>query len=176
MRHVFTADALYDLPTWQKLGSRFGGGWQVGTLINARSGLPVNITWPNNPNETTYTRPNLVPGQSIYASSYNVPGNQFNAAAFTQAPAGTLGDLQRNAATGPGFTQFDFSVIKNTPINERLKLQFRAELFNIFNHPNFANPDGNLIDTTFGRSSATIGSLVGIGTSRQVQFALKLLF
>ncbi|MGA8406992.1 MAG: TonB-dependent receptor [Candidatus Acidiferrales bacterium] len=176
VRHVFTADALYTIPTWHVLGNRFGSGWEVGTFINARSGLPVNIIDPNNPNETTYTRPNLVPGQSIYASPYSVPGNQLNAGAFTAAPAGTFGDLPRNAARGPGFTQFDFSVIKTTPITERFKIQFRAELFNIFNHPNFVNPDGDLLDTSFGRSSSTIGSLVGIGTARQVQFALKLFF
>jgi Carboxypeptidase regulatory-like domain/TonB dependent receptor len=176
VRHVFTADALYDLPTWHAVGNRFGGGWQVGTLINARSGLPVNIIDPNNPNETTFTRPNLVPGESVKASGYSVPGNQLNAAAFTTAPVGTFGDLPRNAGRGPGFAQFDFSVIKNTPITERYKIQFRAEIFNIFNHPNFTNPDGNLIDTTFGRSTSTIGSLVGIGTSRQVQFALKFFF
>jgi carboxypeptidase family protein/TonB-dependent receptor-like protein len=176
VRHNFTADALYDLPAWQVLPRWAGSGWEVGTFINARSGLPVDIILPNNPNESTFVRPNLVPGVSIRPAGFSVPGNQFNPNAFAAAPAGTFGDLPRNFGRGPGFTQFDFSVIKNTQVNERLRIQFRAELFNIFNHPNFTNPDGDLLDATFGQSTSTIGSLVGIGAARQVQLALKLLF
>jgi hypothetical protein len=182
VRHNFTADALYNLPGWNALPKRLGSGWEVGTFINARSGLPVNITLADNVFEDVQTRPDLVPGQPIRPPDYSVPGNplnpnqrQLNSLAFAQ-PAGEFGDLPRNAGRGPGFAQFDVSIIKNTAITERANLQFRAEMFNIFNHPNFVNPDGFLSDGNFGVSSATIGNLIGIGASRQIQLALKLSF
>jgi len=82
----------------------------------------------------------------------------------------------RNSERGPGFTQWDASFSKTTSITESLKIQFRGELFNILNHPNFSNPDGFLTDTNFGQSTSTIGNHVGTGTSRQAQLVLKLLF
>ncbi len=68
------------------------------------------------------------------------------------------------------------SFAKTTSINERLSVQFRGELFDILNHPNFANPDGNLSDSNFGISTSTIANHVGTGTSRQAQLVLKFLF
>ncbi len=176
VRNVFTADVIYDLPRWNLVPKRVGAGWELASIIQARSGLPVNIV--QNPGTFGFdpTRPDFNAGVSIRPANYSAPFNQLNAAAFTVVPAGTIGDLGRNAARGPGFTQWDFSVIKNTPLTERVSLQFRGEFFDILNHPNFANPDGNLADPTFGMSNQTINSLVGIGTSRQVQLALKLLF
>jgi hypothetical protein len=177
VRHNFTADALYDLPTFRGLPKRLGSGWELGTLINIRSGLPVNIITGANSFSDVQSRPDLIPGSSIKPSDYSAPTNQLNRDAFSIPGSFTaIGNLGRNSARGPGFTQIDFSVIKNTELTERLKLQFRAEMFNIANHPNFSNPDGNLADASFGQSSSTVGNLVGIGTSRQLQFALKFLF
>jgi len=176
VRHNFTADILYSLPSWNALGKKLGGGWQLGSLISARSGLPVNIINAVNPFENIQTRPNFVPGQNLYPGDYSVPGNQLNAAAFSPGPNGSFGNIPRNVARGPGFWQFDISVLKNTQLTERVGLQFRGEIFNIFNHPNFVNPDGALADATFGQSSSTVGNLVGIGTSRQIQLALKIIF
>ena len=176
VRNVFTADVLYDLPRWNAVPKLLGAGWELASIIQARSGLPVNIV--QNPGTFGFdpTRPDPVPGVSMRPPNYNAPFNQLNAAAYAPVAPGELGTLPRNSARGPGFTQWDFSVIKNTSITERVSLQFRGEFFNILNHPNFANPDGNLADANFGKSTSTIASLVGIGTSRQIQLALKLLF
>ena len=176
VRHVFTADLVYSVPRWNAVPKALGDGWVLTTIVQARSGLPVNIE--QNPSTFGFdpTRPDPVPGVSIRPSDYSTPNNQIDSHAFMAVPSGTDGTLSRNAARGPRFAQWDFSVIKNTAITERITLQFRSEFFNILNHPNFANPDGNLSDAAFGTSTSTIASLVGIGTSRQIQFGLKLLF
>ncbi|MBV9268374.1 MAG: hypothetical protein JO061_19565 [Acidobacteriaceae bacterium] len=104
----------------------------------------------------------------------------------------TVGTLGRNTGRGPAFYQWDLSGMKNFALTERVKLQFRADLFNLLNHPNFANPDTGIClavtpatatttasctpNPNFGRSASTIGTLVGTGTSRQAQLALKLIF
>ena len=91
---------------------------------------------------------------------------------------------------GFGATQWDFAVHRDFPIHESLKLQFRAEMFNVVNHPNFGQPDGNLADPTFGLSTQMLGRSLGgqtagsggfnplyqIGGPRSIQLALKLLF
>ena len=96
----------------------------------------------------------------------------------------TFGDVKRNALTGPDFKNMDFSIIKNTKVTERLTTQFRVEAFNVFNHPNFAPPStpgtiGTVMGgptTTFGVINSTRFPTGDSGSSRQLQFALKLLF
>lgn len=175
VRNVFTGDLTYEFPRWNAVPKSLGDGWMVTSIVQARSGLPVNIV--QNPGTFGFdpTRPDPNPGVPIRPSNYSTPNNQINPNAFLP-PTGVDGTLRRNAARGPRFAQWDFSVIKNTAITERVTLQFRGEFFNILNHPNFANPDGDLADSAFGQSRSTVGNLVGIGTSRQVQLALKLLF
>jgi hypothetical protein len=90
--------------------------------------------------------------------------------------ADEYGTLGRNAGRGPGFTQLDFALSKTTRLTERLGMQLRIEMFDLVNHPNFANPSGILTDPNFGKSTSTIGNLVETGTSRQGQLALKFLF
>ena len=87
-----------------------------------------------------------------------------------------FGDLGRNAFTGPQFFNTDFSIIKNTRITERFNLQFRAEFFDIFNEANFGNPVLNVQSGSFGRITSTRFPTGDSGSSRQLQFALKLLF
>jgi hypothetical protein len=86
------------------------------------------------------------------------------------------GSLGRNAIIGPDFINTDFSVLKNTRITERLNLQFRAEMFDIFNHPNFGNPVLTATSSSFGNITSTRFPTGDFGSSRQVQFALKLEF
>jgi len=86
------------------------------------------------------------------------------------------GDVGRNAGRGPGFTQVDVSLAKQSQITERYGLRLEAQVFNLLNHPNFSNPDGYMSDYNFGRSTTTVGNLVGTGTSRQIQLDLKLIF
>jgi len=147
-----------------------------------------------------------VPGQNPYLPHINwvTPKGSYNSAAFT-VPAGydgtpgqNLGDVGRNALHGPGFFQWDFSTMKSFDLTQKAKLQFRADLFNIINHPNYSNPDGGLCsvltysptpgqtatctpNTNFGVSSYTVAGQtgngqIGNGTNRQAQFSVKMLF
>jgi hypothetical protein len=87
----------------------------------------------------------------------------------------TPGDIQRDALQGPDFVNTDFSVVKNTKITEKFNLQFRTELFDIFNHPNFGNPN-NVVTSTFGQVTSTRFPAGDFGSAREIQFALKLIF
>lgn len=177
VRHNFTLGAVWDLPVASALPRRLAEGWQISSLVQARGGLPYTIAYAAPFLGTDQLRPNVVPGQSVQPVNYDVPSNQINRKAFSPTlPPNTYGNLGRNTGRGPGFTQWDASFAKTTQLNERLGLQFRGELFNILNHPNFANPDSFLNDNTFGQSTSTIANHVGTGTSRQAQLVLKLLF
>ena len=173
VRHNFTLGAVWDIP---QAHYPFTKGWQLSTLLQARGGLPVNIALAAPFFGIDQLRPNLVPGQPILSKNYSVPNSQFNSAAFVAPPAGQHGNLGRNAGGGPGFTQVDIALSKTTQITEHLRLQLRGELFNLFNHPNFANPSGLLNNPNFGKSTSTIGNRVGTGTSRQAQLAVKFIF
>ncbi len=214
VRHNLTASLVYSAPFLKGSNSLVRGvlgGWQTSSIIQARSGLPENITlisgFFGNP-----MRPDVVSGQAPYLANINWPNQSYNINAFTVEPNynGNPGDVigteGRNSLRGPAFFQWDFSAMKNFPITERFKLQFRADLFNILNHPNFTNPDGGIctaltapvttsgpgcapsltdpsgqsLNHNFGRVGQTIadadGTQIGIGTARQVQFSLKLIF
>jgi hypothetical protein len=123
-------------------------------------------------------RPNVVLPESQIMKG--VVTQWANPAAFTLPAPGTLGNLQRDFLPGPGVTTLDYAVMKDTPIKEQVHLQFRAEFFNLLNHANFALPNasvfiqtpngGGVPNPTFGKITATTTS------SRQIQFALKLMF
>jgi outer membrane receptor protein involved in Fe transport len=175
VRNNFTLGAVYDVPTAEFLPKLLGKGWQMTSLIQARSGLPFPIALSGPFLGEDQVRPNYVPGQSVRPANYSVPGNQLNINAFATPPL--YGNVGRNAGRGPGFTQIDVGLSKTTQVSERFGLQLGAQAFNLLNHPNFANPDGLISDgLTFGKSTSTIGSLVGTGTSRQLQLFLKLIF
>jgi hypothetical protein len=96
----------------------------------------------------------------------------FNTAAFVpvaQDPLGRYGNAGRGLISGPAFSNTDFSVLKNFQIREQMKLQFRSEMFNVFNQVNFNNPDTTETDGTFGQ-------ILGANPGRVIQFALKLLW
>jgi hypothetical protein len=88
----------------------------------------------------------------------------------------TPGDTQRDALQGPDFVNTDFSIVKNTKIKEKFNLQFRTELFDIFNHPNFGNPGNTVTASSFGLITSTRFPAGDFGSAREVQFALKLIF
>jgi len=187
VRHNFTVGAVYDVPSASWLPSRLAKGWQLSSIFQARGGLPVLIANSAPFFGIDQLRPNLVPGQSVHPSNYSVPGSQINPAAFSGPCSLTntspyclqpfsYGTTSRNYVRGPGFVQVDFALAKTTQITERLGVQFRGEVFNLLNHPNFSNPSGILDDPNFGKSTSTIGSRVGTGTSRQAQLAVKFIF
>ena len=92
------------------------------------------------------------------------------------APVARLGNLGRNVVIGPTFNNTDFSITKTTKLNERFRLQLRAEIFDLFNHANFGQP-GNVVGTpSFGRITNTRFPTGESGSSRQIQFALRLIF
>lgn len=176
VRHNFTLGAVWDIPAASRLPRRLGQGWQISSLVQARGGLPYTIALAAPFFGIDQLRPDLVPGQSVRPSNYSVPDNQLNPNAFSAPPNGTFGNVGRNTGRGPGFTQWDASFAKTTQLTERVGLQFRGELFNLLNHPNFVNPVNFLNDANFGKSLATINNHVGTGTSRQGQLVLKLIF
>lgn len=201
LRNNFTADAFYHDSNIPHLPSLFGKGWDVGAIVSARTGLPVNIVTNVADDFSSPQRPELLPDASLSSltANYNRANHQLNSSIFkmpspTASDASTatyqgtssLGNIPRNAGRGPGFFQADLTFIKHTPIQKRLDSELRLDLFNIANHPNFANPSANLfttnssgayiVDPNFGRSTTTINNTVGIGTSRQIQVSFKLLF
>jgi hypothetical protein len=162
------------------VANTFVGGWSVTSIVLAQSGFPFTPQLSYNPSNNGDTRNPVRPfanpdftGSAIIGS----PNQWFNPAAFLQPPpnSGFYGNLGRDTLTGPGLFDWDFSAIKDTRLSERFNLQFRAELFNILNHTNFNTP--NLIVFTPTGVSPTAGAITSTSTtSRQAQFALKLLW
>jgi outer membrane receptor for ferrienterochelin and colicin len=190
VRHNFSMDAGYELAfrNWFGDGPRWLiDGWNVNTIIQARSGLPVNPTVQGGTFGGFSFRPNLVEGADVRCPNYSLPTCQFNEDAFTVPPAGVFGTAGRNILRGPGFAQVDLSFGKHTRITERTSLQLRMEIFNIFNRTNFADPSGGYscggavgICGNFGESIATVGNqlggLLGFGGPRQIQLSARFNF
>lgn len=176
VRHNFTLAAVWDVPVASSLPGFLAKGWQMTSLVQARSGLPVNIALAAPFLGIDQLRPNLVAGQSITPSDYRVPSNQFNLNAFAAPGPFQYGNLGRNAGRGPGYTQVDIGLSKIGHVTERTSVQFGGQMFNVLNHPNFNTPDGYMSDANFGKSTSTVGNQVGPGTSRQVQLFAKFIF
>lgn len=189
VRHIATVNALYTLPFGH--GQRYGndvsnwtsnliGGWSVSSIITAQSGFPFTPQLSYNPSNNGDTRNPVRPFVNPDFRGSVVTGHPsqwFNPAAFIAPPTklGFYGNLGRDTFTGPGLATWDFSVLKDTKLRERLNLQFRAELFNLLNRANFNTP--NLITFTPSGVSGTAGAITSTSTTaRQVQFALKLLW
>jgi hypothetical protein len=195
-RHMFVANAVYTLPSFTSLGtigSKILGDWQFNTIISLLAGTPIDVTsGVNTPGLGTAAangfRPNRVPGVPIYLDSSD-PTQYLNPAAFSLPGAGEFGTLSRGEVRVPGIRNIDFSFAKNWKIGERYGIQFRSELFNAFNHPNFTGldaglnfnntfrlPDGSL-NPDFGRPTNTnFGKLGGNTGPREIQFGLKFTF
>ena len=167
-RHRFVISALYDLPF---RGNQFIEGWQLSLIVQSQSGNPINIVTSNSAvNGLTGTlRPDVT---GPVAALGKVEG-WFDTSVFT--PVARFGSLGRNVVIGPTFNNTDFSISKNTRLSENFRLQFRAEFFDIFNHANFGQP-GNLVGSpAFGRITNTRFPTGESGSSRQIQFAIKLI-
>ncbi len=168
-RHRFVANATYELPSSRNVLLK---GWRIAALLQSQSGNPVNIVTTNStltgvPNTL---RPNVAGPVSIIGHVER----WFDTSAFT--PVSAFGNLGRNTITGPGFNNIDASLMKDTVLAEKIHLQFRVELFNLFNHPNFGQP-GNVVGTPdFGRITNTRFPTGESGSSRQVQLGMKLSF
>jgi hypothetical protein len=194
--HTFNGSVVYLFPG----EGLWSGGWRLGGIVNARSGVPVNVTIarPDNitVNGVTVTnipggnsrgtqRPDLVPGVDPYLNSGGV--RWLNPAAFAAPQPGTFGNLPRNYLRGPAFAQFDLMASKDFRFGNQ-GFQFRLEMFNILNHLNYENPATTLPNGapgvpftdaqagTFGYMLGPLNRTVGLGTARQTQISLRYLF
>jgi hypothetical protein len=184
VRHRFSLSYAYDLPfgKGKSLLSNAGWatalvtGWQTYGVITLQTGRPFTVALlPEFDNSNTgisnlgflgNDRPNLVGSARL---DNPTPERWFNTAAFVIPPFGRFGNAGRNILDGPSYKNVNFSLVKNTAIREELAIQFRAEFFNLFNHPNFGLPDNFVGSPSFGR-------LYSADSPRRIQFGLKLLF
>jgi hypothetical protein len=193
VRNAASINALYELPFgpgktfangMEGWSNRLVSGWSVGSIVTLQSGFPFTPQLSYNPSNNKDNRNPVRPFVNPAFSGRQIPGTPaewFDPAALIAPPnnSGFYGDMRRNSLIGPGSATWDFSILKDTAIRERLRLQFRAELFNLLNRANFNTP--NLIIATLQGSTPvpnpTAGSITSTSTSaRQVQFALKLLW
>jgi hypothetical protein len=224
IRHTFNVSLLYAIPG----SGQLKGGWSIGGIANARSGLPVpvlitrndivyvdgaGLVWNNAAADRTAVintpgggasratrRPDLIPGVAPFIED---GGRVYlNPAAFATPKPGTFGNLERNSLKGPGFQQIDLVVAKRIGVGAGANAELRFEVFNLFDHTNFANPPATLPNAlpgagetatqanrvqpgqaftatsagTFGVLNQTVGTTVGLGTNRQIQLAFRLNF
>ncbi len=234
VRHTFTLGALYNLPYGQRrahaatgVADFILGGWDIGGIVNARSGLPIDVritrpdivyvdgagtvfnnpavgrtavmNTPNGGSSRNVRRPDLVPGVDPFATSGGLVF--LNPAAFATPKPGTYGNLERGSLHGPGFYQADLVLSKHFPFGVTTRnAEFRIEIFNVFDRANFSNPVATLPNAlptnatseankvqpaqaftgaaagAFGTLTSTVGRTVGLGTARQVQFAVRVSF
>lgn len=231
IRHSMNINLLYDLPFGRnrqfagnisRTTDLFVGGWQLGSILNFRSGVPIDvlivrpdIAYVDNTTSAVSPSPVLANGVPVTHAVINVPGGGasrnvrrpnvvpgvnpyikkglqwINPAAFSIPAPGTFGNFRRNDLSGPSLTQLDLTMRKVFNITERANVEFRAEAYNIFNHPNFANPGnvrlaqgistlqpGQPFNTSsagslFGTLNSTVSNQIGLGTNRQIQLSLR---
>ena len=186
LHNSFTASVIYDLPfgrgkkfgnDWNNVTNSLLGGWQLTVIEKITSGFPdplidsVNssgVEFNNGGNGNNYNRPDQVAGCNTYANQTKL--QYINASCFTRA-IGHLGDASRAPVYGPDFVNTDFSVIKQFALPwENMGLNFRAEIFNLFNHAQFGLPVNDIEAPGFGSVNSTVNN------PRLVQFGLKLTF
>ena len=195
VRHNFSAALSYELPSsfHNNLAKAVLGHWSFDDRLSARTGFPVPLNGPRRVNPDTLQSYNagldLVPGNAVFLSSPALPGGKrINPDAFSVPAVGEIGNAPRNFVRGFGAWQMDFAVRRDFPIRERFKIQFRAEAFNIFNHPNFGMINTSYCSAsdplcTFGEATAILAQSLGglsplyqMGGPRSLQFAAKLVF
>lgn len=165
-RHRFVFSGIYDLSFG---GNRLLDGWQFATIVQFQSGNPVNIVTSNS--TVNGIGNTLRPDVTGPIATIGRVERWFDTSVFTAVPR--FGNLGRNVVIGPGFSNTDFAIIKNTRVGETLRVQFRAEFFDLFNHANFGAP-GTVVGTpAFGQITSTRFPTGESGSSRQIQFAVK---
>ena len=168
-RHRFVMSALYELPFNE---NQWVEGWRFAAIVQSQSGNPVNIVTSNS--TVNGVAGTLRPDVNGPIPIFGQVESWFDTSVFSVAPR--FGNLGRNIITGPAFNNTDFSITKTTKLGEGVSLEQRAEFFDLFNHANFGQP-GNLVGSqSFGRITNTRFPTGESGSSRQIQFALRLLF
>ena len=214
-RQVVNGNAVYQLPfgrgkallNQSGVADAIAGNWELTTTALARTGFPVNVvTSLDGPdgNQAGTQRPNLVPGVSLAPPGGKTIARWFNPAAFeipalnSAGNASVFGTAPRDLLSGPGTWQIDIGAGKTIPLRESAKIEFRAEFYNIFNHPQLGQPGASCsgtgsssgptaceagaglgqITSTINLNTAIVSPItpVGSGTPREMQFALRLDF
>jgi hypothetical protein len=175
MRHRLTLSYLWELPfgkgkTYLSHGGPLDwllGGWQTNGILTVQSGLPFSpVLQTSTTNTGTGSRPNVV-GPANYPHTMQ---HWFDPSAFATPAAYTYGNAGRDTLLGPGRTNWDMSLFKDFTIREQTVLEFRAEAFNIFNHPQLGLPNATIGNPQAGSITSTVGN------PRQLQVALRLQF
>jgi hypothetical protein len=177
---------LYELPVGKGkplninngILNAIAGGWQAGGILTLQTGLPQTLGIGGVDNSITqsgYDRPNYVSGQSVNAAD-QTPNHWFNPAAFVLAPAGQFGNVGRNAVLAPGVFTINAEVHKNIrmPYKEGHQLQFRAEAFNMLNHPNFYGPNANILAGAPFPGAPANAAHQGFGVINQLAFGIPM--
>jgi hypothetical protein len=153
-------------------------GWSWSGIVTLQTGFPMEIFAPGVDSDGTGAtqRASYSPTPTVVPFQPGLPATGPNLGLFTDPLFGGPGSVTRNSFYGPGYKNFDMVLAKNTHITERVSLEFRSEYYNIFNHPNFQQPDNFITDATFGESSAEVKRNDGTTGARQLQFGMKLVF
>lgn len=192
-RGRFSYSFVYELPfkldSAPAVARRLATGWQLTGVGVLQSGSPMSpiLTTDNSGTGDLFDRPNLV--SDPYAPGPNCPETRtpacwFNPAAFALPPRGQFGNVGRNFLIGPKLNNFDLGLYKNNRVGERFNVQFRAQFYNLFNHPNFGAPTlsfaaptaNNPNPSNFGVVRATRAPRGDASSSRQIEFGLKVYF
>ncbi len=180
IRHRLSWSFTYELPVLHSVPKLLGEGWQVGGILTVQTGQPFSVLTGKGLSGTGLgnDRPDLVGDPN--ARPHTVQ-KWFNTSAFVDNQPLTFGTAGRNIVLGPGYRDFDFSILKNMKFGEAVNAQFRAEFFNITNHPSFGLPSNISAAPSFGALFTTPDAAqnnVGLGSGgpRLIQFALKLSF
>ncbi len=192
VRHALSATVTYDVPNpnMNRFGDSLLRDWSLDTILRARTATPMDLIANTDPlfGVLAATRPDLIGGVPLYVKDSAVAGGRrINRAAFAVPPRGRQGTLGRNSVHGFPLSQLDFSFRRKFALRDRLNLQFRADLFNALNHPNFGDAVNLLGDPQFGQSLQMLRCDLGcgdggfsplyqIGGPRSIQLALKLQF
>ena len=185
IEQTFIANFSYDVPyNPPGLAGHILGGWQVNGILTAADGAPfslnVNFDRAEAGQFEIAQRPELKPGSSNNpVLDDRDPNAFFDVNAFELAPRGFLGNVGRNTLIGPGLLTFDFGLTKNFAVRDEITIQFKTEFFNVFNRANFGSPGTNIFVAAGGavQRDPTAGTITNsTTTSRQIQFALKVLF
>jgi hypothetical protein len=190
VRNRFSFSSTYELPLGSGkalfsgatgLANTLVSGWQLNAIIGLQDGFPftplLGFSRSRDGNTNFADRPDITPGRKVDDSIYRgKPDQWFDPTVFTLQAAGTYGNAGRDILTAPGLASVDFSLFKTTRLTERMNLQFRAEVFNLPNHPNWSIPSTTVL-TTSGEPASSAGRITrGSTKSRQIQFGMKLSF
>jgi hypothetical protein len=182
--HLLNVNYIYELPFFRKHANAIVhnvlGGWEVSGVTTYQSGAPNNVTVLSDVARigATSSRASVIGDPNLTSGSRTL-ARWFNTDAFL-APEkmipGQFGNAGRNILIGPGFSEWDVAAIKNFDFADRARIQFRAQAFNVVNHPSFTAIDTTVRFDSAGKPAQTYGAVTGVGPARTLELGLKLIF